>query len=116
MLDGLSFNWSPFGSGDFEERWHTMLAALKAFRDREGHCRVAAQSKESPRLANWVAVQRREKKRGELDARRVAALEEIGFDWCVEQASAGIARIHTAPVPRVEDCWEAMFQALLQYK
>lgn len=115
-LDRLGFNWSPFGSGDFGERWHAMLAALKTFRDREGHCRVPAQWKENPRLANWVAVQRREKKRGKLDASRVAALEEIGFDWRVGQAGVGGTRIHAAPGASGEDRWEAMFQALLRYK
>lgn len=115
-LDRLGFNWSPFGTGDFEERWRAMLAALKTFREREGHCRVPAQWKESPRLANWVAVQRRAKKLWKLDARRVAALEEIGFDWRVEQEGDGGARIHAAPGYSVEDRWEVMFQALLQYK
>lgn len=115
-LDRLGFNWSPFGSVDSSDRWQGMLAALKAFREQAGHCRVPAGWKENPQLANWVAVQRRQNKHAALDARRIAALDEIGFEWRVKRASTGIVRYHAAPIPKGEDQWEAMFQALLQYK
>ena len=115
-LDRLGFNWSPLGSRDSEDRWQTMLAALKAFCDREGHCRVPVHWKENPQLGNWVAVQRRQRKHEKLDAKRVAALDDIGFDWHVEPRSDDSSGSSVANFLRGAARWEAMYQALERYK
>ncbi|MEQ1851893.1 MAG: helicase associated domain-containing protein, partial [Chthoniobacteraceae bacterium] len=72
-LERLDFDWSPPVGASFDDRWETMLKALMEFREREGHCRVPVHWRKNPQLANWVAVQRRQKKQGNLAATRVAA-------------------------------------------
>ncbi len=115
-LDRLGFDWSPFGSADLGDRWREMLGVLKAFRSQTGHCRVPAGWKENPQLANWVAVQRRQKKNATLDPRRIKALDEIDFDWHVMRQSTWITRSHATAIPNEEVHWEKMLHLLLQYK
>ena len=60
--------------------WDQWFGRLKAYKDREGHCRVPALHKENGlRLGSWVDRQRQTKDR--LSAARRQRLDEIGFDW-----------------------------------
>lgn len=115
-LERLDFNWSPAVGASFDDRWETMLKALKEFREREGHCRVPVHWKKNPQLASWVAVQRRHKKQGKLAAKRVAALDEIGFTWRVEQGSDGGLGSNVANFLGGAAHWEAKYRDLEQYK
>lgn len=57
QLDTLGFVWSRR-----DWLWETGFAALKAFRAREGHCRVGALHIEGDfKLGFWVSTQRRKK-------------------------------------------------------
>ena len=82
-LERLKFIWSPFGSTDSNGRWQSMLDALKAFQKEFGHCRVPAGWLRNPKLANWVAVQRRQFQEGKLSEDRKAELNALGFVWNV---------------------------------
>jgi Helicase associated domain len=74
-LDALGFVWNPF-----ESFWEEGYAALKAFKTREGHCRVPQSHKENGfRLGQWVGVQRGNADK--LSASRRQQLDELGFVW-----------------------------------
>lgn len=81
-----------------EKAWNTGIAALLAFREREGHCDVPRHHKENGyRLGQWVAVQRYTQ--DELVSRRKAQLDEIDFVWSAR-----------------ERWWEEAFAALQAFK
>ena len=77
------------------------MAKLKAYKWRHGDCNVPRGWAEDPRLANWVANQRKYKKwldRGHLQpgttAVRSVKLDALGFVWELQRAK------HTAMVAR----------------
>lgn len=75
QLDAIGFTWDPFS-----EDWDRGLAALKVFRDREGHCRVPASYIEGDyRLGPWVASQR--PKKDSMTEERRRRLDAMGFLW-----------------------------------
>jgi hypothetical protein len=81
-----------------EKAWNRGVAALLAFREREGHCDVPRHHKENGyRLGQWVAVQRYTQ--NDLVSRRKAQLEEIGFVWSAR-----------------DQWWEEAFAALKAFK
>jgi hypothetical protein len=56
-LNDIGFDWDPF-----ETDWEEGFKFLKAYRDREGHCLVAAKHKENGfSLGAWVGSQRQKK-------------------------------------------------------
>jgi Helicase associated domain len=74
-LDGLGFVWDPHGAA-----WDNGFDYLKAYKEREGHCRVPVAQKEAGfPLGQWVNVQRTNKEKLTVDRRR--KLDELGFVW-----------------------------------
>jgi hypothetical protein len=81
-----------------DEAWNRGNAALQSFKKREGHCRVPRYHEERGyRLGQWVAVQRYAQ--DDLDNRRKAQLDKIGFIWSERNR-----------------CWEEAFAALKAFK
>jgi len=117
-LDALVFDWSPKSGGTppDNETWQEMLAALESFKAEHGHCRVPVGWTENPKLANWVASQRRHKKTGYLKPERVLALERIGFDWVLGKGSVQASHEKRGISPTAAQIWETRFQELKQYK
>ena len=117
QLDGIGFNWSPQSGGTSpdDEGWKAMLASLQQFKNEYGHCRVPAQWSINPKLANWVATQRRFKKHGELKAERVAALDGIGFEWILERGSVVPPLNQRGNMLTAAQAWDAMFLKLQEY-
>ena len=76
LLDELGFVWDPL-----EEAWNEGYERLKAFQEREGHCRVTKRYRDEAgnRLGQWVSVQRRT--RDTMTPERVDLLDELGFVW-----------------------------------
>jgi hypothetical protein len=78
-LNTIGFNWDP-RSHD----WEAAFAALKNFREREGHLNVPrAHIEDGLKIGLWVSVQRRSK---DSTRRRVPPdwkkrLSELGFSW-----------------------------------
>jgi hypothetical protein len=93
-----------------------MLASLQAFKNEHGHCRVPGQWSGNPKLANWVATQRRFKKHGELKSERIAALDAIGFEWILEPRGTLPLLNQRGNMLTVTQAWDAMFVALQQYR
>ena len=75
MLNELGFMWSrPHWL------WEIGFAALKAFKAREGHCRVPSSHIEGDlKLGYWVSTQRR--KKNIMSKERKQRLNRIGFVW-----------------------------------
>lgn len=70
-----------------ETQWRLGYFALRAFTAREGHARVTGGHREqlpdaTVNLGQWVALQRHNHRRGELDRRRAELLEaQPGWQW-----------------------------------
>ena len=74
-LDALGFTWDPLN-----DAWKFGYEKLKAFKAREGHCRVPQQHIESGfRLGQWVGKQRQSLSK--LSQERRERLDAIGFVW-----------------------------------
>jgi superfamily II DNA or RNA helicase len=78
-LDEIGFVWEPTKA--LIPQWERMLAQLQTFRAEKGDCRVPRDYEPNPRLAKWVARQRKLKKQGKLPEERARKLDSIGFDW-----------------------------------
>ena len=63
--------------------WYEWLGRLKAYKEREGDCRVRADHEDGDgfNLGRWVHNQRGNAVVGKLSAERVALLDELGFVW-----------------------------------
>jgi len=76
MLMDLGFVWN-LNTHKFVE----MAGQLHAYKDEYGDCLVPSKWPENPSLANWVARQRRQKRRGKLSEARVDLLDLMDFAW-----------------------------------
>jgi ferredoxin-thioredoxin reductase catalytic subunit len=93
-LEDIGFVWSPIDS-----YWQEMFEALIEYKKEHGDCNVPARLLKNKQLANWVTVQRKNYKKGQIDEDRIRLLEVIGFVW-----------------NPLESKWEEMFEALVEYK
>lgn len=68
--------------------WETALAQLTAHRDlgHDANVSLSFVSPDGAKLGQWLAVQRREKKKGKISADRVARLEALGIWWSENEA------------------------------
>lgn len=117
-LNALGFKWSPQGGIGHSNRegWETTLRVLESFKAEFGHCRVPAGWQKNPKLANWVAVQRRHKKSGLLKPERMAALEKIGFEWTLGRGNFSPRMSCDTRIQTEVERWDAMFRVLQEYK
>jgi hypothetical protein len=107
-LDALGFAWKVSAAAISTQRskgrqndasWEVQLAKLKAYKRRHGDYNVPRGWAEDPRLANWVANQRKYKKRLDhgdpqpgMTTVRSVKLDALGFVWELQLAK------HTAMV------------------
>jgi Helicase associated domain len=76
-LDELGFVWDTL-----EAAWEEGFSYLKAYKKREGHCRVPDNHKEDGfGLGGWVRRQRQSKRQESLPEARRQQLDELGFVW-----------------------------------
>ena len=78
LLDNLGFSWGPQVE-DHQARWDAMYVALIEFQKENGHCRVPGSNPVYAKLAKWVKVQRRAKRKRYLSAERTRRLDALGF-------------------------------------
>jgi superfamily II DNA or RNA helicase len=79
-LDDVGFVWEPH-----EAKWEKGFRHLKAFKEREGHCRVPRNWKENGfPLGVWVTHQR--PKADTLSKERRKRLDDLGFIWNILEA------------------------------
>ena len=82
QLDSLGFEWTPR-----DRTWEPMLAALVAFKEEHGHCRVPFSYVANPQLGVWLDARRQAHKRGKLPADRSDILEAHGVEWDTKDAA-----------------------------
>ncbi len=80
-LTDLGFEFEPAKRLEEEQKqiWETRFAALQAFREVHGHCRVP--ERQDRVLNGWVEYQRQGHRENRLDATRRERLDQIGFEW-----------------------------------
>jgi Helicase associated domain len=82
-LGKLGFVWDPSAAD-----WEKGFLHLKAYKEREGHCRVPARYRETGFwLGAWVDRQRQNKDR--LSETQRQQLEKLGFVWNVRAEKRG---------------------------
>ena len=92
-LNQLGFSWDPHA-----ENWEANFAALQRYRQREGHCRIAAAHQEGElNLGAWA--KRVRAKKDTLSSEQIERLNQLGLSWD----------------PYADD-WEANFAALEHFK
>jgi len=92
-LDALGFVWDTLTAA-----WEKMFEALRAFKQKNGHCNVSQRYTDNPSLGMWAWGQRKTWKKGKMSQERARRLEELKFIWD----------------PIVS--WEYMFEALCDFK
>jgi hypothetical protein len=63
--------------------WDEIYEVLTAYTEQHGDCEVPKRYKEDPRLATWVASQRRDREK--LSSSQRKRLDDLGFDWATRQ-------------------------------
>ena len=79
LLDAIGFEWDPYKAA-----WDEMYKQLLQYKEKYGTTRV---DKSHPKLADWVYLQRYQRKVGLLSEERVKLLDTIGFVWQVHQGT-----------------------------
>lgn len=80
QLTRLGFDFAPE-----DPRWNAQFARLMKFQKEHGHCNVPS----GDAFGQWVYMQRKQRRRGELDNGKIQRLDAIGFEW-VKPAPVGI--------------------------
>jgi len=85
-LDALGFVWgssrtAEVGGEGINGAWKTRFDELLCYKEEKGHCNVPAKCSSNPQLANWVGVQRHQKRKGSLHPKREEMLNSIGFQF-----------------------------------
>jgi len=81
------------------ERWESTFQCLSTFYNREGHCNVLSGHVENGiQLGEWLKLQRKLKKKGKLDIKRVTKLNKLGIVWDV-----------------MREQWESKYQLLCKF-
>jgi superfamily II DNA or RNA helicase/DNA-binding SARP family transcriptional activator len=75
-LEALGFEWDPFLAA-----WEESFKKLKAFKDKNGHCRIPRDDDKDPTLGMWVSHQRNKFKEGKLSSDQISRLESLDFQW-----------------------------------
>ena len=92
-LEAIGFDWDVLATS-----WEKLFIALCDYRKKQGHCNVQRTSSENTIFGQWLSVQRRMYKQGELSKERIDKLESIQFEWDI-----------------CDGLWEKMFTVLCQY-
>jgi hypothetical protein len=112
-LDSLGFVWksgtrSKEGASR-DEVWTKRVQELKAYRDRNGHCRVPCRYESNKALGCWVNrirnqyMWRGQEKKTPLTDASISELDDLGFVW---NANEGFSR----------DVWKKRVQELIAYR
>jgi uncharacterized membrane protein YjdF len=86
------------------ESWEAMRKQLADYCSQYGDCNVPSKWPDNKELQNWVATQRRQKKKfdqalyASMTKERIASLDSMGFSWTSQERS-----------------WEAMRKQLAEY-
>jgi hypothetical protein len=77
MLNELGFQWNPHN-----KRWIDNYNELVAYHAEHGDCNVQKKYEvNNIKLGIWADSQRKQYKKGKLNADSIAMLENLGFQW-----------------------------------
>lgn len=85
-LDSLGIDWFFY----LRHGWDNQFDELVQFQKKYGHCQVKRRSKEYSTLANWVAIQRKDKEL--LTDEQKTKLNSIGFIWSIKPRKNKVCR------------------------
>ena len=110
-MDEIGVDWHPAHtvrvprqstSRNSDER----MAELREFHAQHGHANVPTKYPPNQLLGNWVSNTRIGYKKGQLSAKRIQELEELGFRWQGDRNSS----------VSIAATWEESFAALLAFR
>ena len=93
-----------------EREWEQKFERLKAFKAKNGHCKVPMNYKEDPALARFVCNLRTRNSQGRLSEEKRAMLESVGFVFRVKKESS---IKHSA---KSHKQWKARFEDLVKFR
>ena len=113
---GLKWNLNKHerSRSTYDAAWHEKYKELKIFKSREGHCNVPQHYSANESLGRWVNKQRlhykymREGKRSCMRDERVKKLEDIGFQWSLNNYERSRSTYDAA--------WLLMYEELKTFK
>mmetsp|Transcript_1101 Transcript_1101/g.2411 ORF Transcript_1101/g.2411 Transcript_1101/m.2411 type:complete len:258 (-) Transcript_1101:1689-2462(-) len=102
LLGKIGFDWAPGKSFSFDAAWDKRYRELKSFKGVYGHCNVPCFYSQNKELGNWVKNQRQFYRKKTLEARRIALLHQLGFEFTRRDFSE-------------KKPWKERFRELLNY-
>ncbi|MEM6317245.1 MAG: helicase associated domain-containing protein [Bacteroidota bacterium] len=81
LLDAIGFLWNKDLPAFRNKQWDEWYDKFVEFKEKEGHVNPRAHVESETELGTWVQRQRKAKKLGKLDERKLKKLEAIGFEW-----------------------------------
>jgi len=93
-------------SEEYINKWKNRYNELTNFFNQKGHSDVPGRYKENKPLAQWVLVQRREMKNGELEPFKIELLNKLNFSWSIENKG----------FPPNDEAWNKKYNLLEKYK
>jgi len=76
LLDKLNFLWDVR-----DDKWAENIRNLKLFKEQHGHCEVDLIESDGDAFCRWFVNQRSLGAAGNMDATRLAQLNDLGFPW-----------------------------------
>jgi hypothetical protein len=120
-LDKIGFAWNRSGP-----TWEDQLSALADYLKIYGHCNVPRSYTENPKLATWVATQRRQYrlqgqgKTSSMNTFRIQQLKSLGFEWrvCATREKLSTSKPPSNASERQCDAsgWKSRLRELADYR
>ena len=105
-FEQLSIDLTYNKADELRNRWMRNYNKLAEYFKLNRHSNFPTGEKENKQIADWVLVQRRERKKGELEDYKIEELNKINFNWeNVLPTSNGI-----------DKHWQVKFDLLVKYK
>jgi hypothetical protein len=91
---------------DFKESWIKKYNLLLDYFNQNGHSKYPLGRNHDKALANWIFIQKREMKKGELEDYKFEKLNKINFDWENKVKNIG----------GINKYWQEKFDLLVKFK
>ena len=106
QLESVGFKWRKAAPN--HALWNQRFQELKNYKKIHGDCNIAKRNKNNPQLGLWVQTQR--SKRERMLEERKAKLNNIGFQWILDDNNVDKKTLHT--LSRQEDNDSALIKEL----
>lgn len=95
QLEASAYNAKGTSRGKKDEKWMAVLKQLVEYKKENGSCLVPRGYSLNPRLASWIAEQRKQYKlfkdgrASSMTSERISLLNSLAFAWSAQQAAWG---------------------------